>query len=237
MRLRFGEFEVDLDRYEVRHGTETRHLEPQVFEVLTYLARHRDRLVSKEELLDEVWGNRFVSESALTSRIRAARAVLDDNGRDQRVIRTVHGRGYRFVADVTEVTDPVAVPAPRSSTSTGQHEPSGLRQPVLEREDQLRRLGQAVDDLLAGNGGVVCVSGAAGLGKTTLVRRATVDAGARVVVLVASCEDLSTPRALGPFRDMLLPSGDVLVDAVDPPSTPAPSSCACATSWLPRALP
>ena len=216
MRLRFGEFEVDLDRYEVRHGTETRHLEPQVFEVLTYLARHRDRLVSKEELLDEVWGNRFVSESALTSRIRAARAVLDDNGREQRVIRTVHGRGYRFVADVTEVTDPVAVPAPRSSTSTGQHAPSGLRQPVLEREDQLRRLGQAVDDLLAGNGGVVCVSGAAGLGKTTLVRRATADAGARVVVLVASCEDLSTPRALGPFRDMLLPSGDVLVDAVDP---------------------
>jgi DNA-binding winged helix-turn-helix (wHTH) protein len=216
MRLRFGDFEVDLDRFEVRRGTEPRHLEPQVFEVLTYLARHRERLVSKEELLDEVWGNRFVSESALTSRIRAARAVLDDNGRDQRVIRTIHGRGYRFVADVTEVTDPVSVPAPRSPGPAARQGPTaGLRTPVLEREDQLGRLGQAVDDLLAGHGGVLCVSGAAGLGKTTLVRRAIEEAGDDVVVLLASCEDLSTPRALGPFRDMLLPSGDVLVDAVD----------------------
>ncbi len=216
MRLRFGEFEVDLDGFEIRRGTETRHLEPQVFEVLTYLARHRDRLVSKEELLDEVWGNRFVSESALTSRIRAARAVLDDNGRDQRVIRTVHGRGYRFVADVIEVTGPATLPAPRSASSAARQPPAaGLRTAVLERDDQLWRLGQAVGDLLAGHGGVVCVSGAAGLGKTTLVRRATEDAGADVALLLASCEDLSTPRALGPFRDMLLPSGEVLVGAVD----------------------
>jgi DNA-binding winged helix-turn-helix (wHTH) protein len=219
MRLLFGAFEIDLDRFEVRREGVRRHLEPQVFEVLAHLARHRDRLVLKEELLDQVWRNRFVSESALTSRIRAARAVLDDNGRDQQVIRTVHGRGYRFVAEVTEVTgvtDPAAVPAVGPGGRPPRPGPrAGLRTQVLERDNQLARLAQALDDLLAGHGGVVCVSGAAGLGKTTLVRRATEDAGSDVVVLQASCEDLSTPRALGPFRDMLLPSGAVLVDAVD----------------------
>jgi DNA-binding winged helix-turn-helix (wHTH) protein len=229
MRLLFGAFEIDLDRFEVRKDGARRHLEPQVFEVLAHLARHRDRLVPKEELLDQVWGNRFVSESAVTSRIRAARAVLDDNGRDQQVIRTVHGRGYRFVADCSEASDSRAngkpdarddakaddvVPA--SSTPAAAPGRPGIRPPVLERDDQLRRLGRAVHDLLAGQGGVVCISGAAGLGKTTLVRRATEDAGADVAVLLASCEDLSTPRALGPFRDMLLPSGGLLVDEVGP---------------------
>ena len=217
MRLLFGAFEIDLDRFEVRKDGVRQHLEPQVFEVVAHLARHRDRLVPKEELLDQVWGNRYVSESALTSRIKAARAVLDDNGRDQRVIRTVHGRGYRFVADVTEPSTGTGTSAPAPATRVRSGRPLlGIRATVLERDDELRHLDDAVGDLLAGRGGVVCVSGAAGLGKTTLVRRATEDAGAEVVVLLASCEDLSTPRALGPFRDMLLPSGGPLVDAVDP---------------------
>jgi DNA-binding winged helix-turn-helix (wHTH) protein len=227
MRLLFGAFEIDLDRFELRKDGVRRHLEPQVFEVLAHLARHRDRLVPKEELLDQVWGNRFVSESAVTSRIRAARAVLDDNGRDQQVIRTVHGRGYRFVAevaDVADVTGPVTTAAspahPRPAAGARPGRPGGpvlgIRPTVLERDDELLRLAGAVDDLVAGRGGVVCVSGAAGLGKTTLVRRATEDAGADVVLLLASCEDLTTPRALGPFRDMRLPSGGPLVDEVDP---------------------
>jgi DNA-binding winged helix-turn-helix (wHTH) protein len=135
MRLLFGAFEIDLDRFELRKDGVRRHLEPQVFEVLAHLARHRDRLVPKEELLDQVWGNRFVSESAVTSRIRAARAVLDDNGRDQQVIRTVHGRGYRFVAEVADVADvtgpvtPAASPAhPRPAAGARPGRPGG---PVL----------------------------------------------------------------------------------------------------------
>ena len=178
MRLLFGAFEIDLDRFEVRKDGVRRHLEPQVFEVLAHLARHRDRLVPKEELLDQVWGNRYVSESALTSRIRAARAVLDDNGRDQQVIRTVHGRGYRFVADVTDLTEPMTtaprttapitapVPAPPAAAAGRPARPVyGIRPTVLERDDELLRLAGAVDDLLAGRGGVVCVSGAAGRGR------------------------------------------------------------------------
>ena len=96
----FGDVEVDLDAHEIRRAGEVVAVEPQVFDVLAHLIEHRNRLVAKTELLDEVWGNRFVSESALTSRIKAARRAVGDNGRDQRVIRTVHGRGYRFVAEL-----------------------------------------------------------------------------------------------------------------------------------------
>ena len=70
--------------------------------MLTFLLRHRDRVVGKPELLTEVWGSRFVSDSALTSRIKSARAAVGDNGRDQHTIRTVHGHGYQFVAPVEE---------------------------------------------------------------------------------------------------------------------------------------
>jgi pimeloyl-ACP methyl ester carboxylesterase/DNA-binding winged helix-turn-helix (wHTH) protein len=97
---RFGGHEVDVARYEVRARGERVPVEPQVFDVLAFLIEHRTRVVTKEELLDAVWGDRFVSESALTSRIKDARRAVGDTGREQRVIRTVHGRGYQFVADL-----------------------------------------------------------------------------------------------------------------------------------------
>jgi pimeloyl-ACP methyl ester carboxylesterase/DNA-binding winged helix-turn-helix (wHTH) protein len=104
---RFGDLELDRDRYELRRGGARVAVEPQVFDVLVHLADHRERVVTKEELLDAVWGDRFVSESALASRIKAARRAVGDTGREQRVIRTVHGRGYQFVA---ELGDDHAVP-------------------------------------------------------------------------------------------------------------------------------
>src|SRR3954469_3076212 len=87
----FRDFEIDTARFELRRSGEVRHVEPQVFDVLRYLVEHRDRVVPKEELLDNVWGDRFVSESALTSRIKAARQAVGDDGRAQRVISTAHG--------------------------------------------------------------------------------------------------------------------------------------------------
>ncbi len=88
-------------------ATATRSIavEPQVFDLLAYLIAHRDRVVDKRELLDEVWGTRFVTESALTSRVKAARRAVGDSGQEQWAIRTTHGRGYRFVADVVELPD------------------------------------------------------------------------------------------------------------------------------------
>ena len=84
MRFRFGDFELDLEQFELRCAGVPVALEPQVFDVLTLLIANRDRVVPKEELLDTVWGDRFVSESALTSRIKAVRQALGDDGPSQR---------------------------------------------------------------------------------------------------------------------------------------------------------
>src|SRR5205823_1941006 len=112
----FSDCELDLDRYELRRAGRLRPVEPQVFDLLAVLIRERHRVVPKEELLDTVWGNRFVSESALTSRIKAARQAIGDDGRSQRLIRTAHGRGYQFTAPVDEAAQPDPVvglsPAP-----------------------------------------------------------------------------------------------------------------------------
>jgi pimeloyl-ACP methyl ester carboxylesterase/DNA-binding winged helix-turn-helix (wHTH) protein len=108
----FGDCELDLGRYELRRAGAVKPVEPQVFDVLALLLRERKRVVPKEELLDAVWGNRFVGESALTSRIKAARKAIGDDGHSQRLIRTVHGRGYQFVGEVSETEEPARAATP-----------------------------------------------------------------------------------------------------------------------------
>ncbi|MDG5484251.1 alpha/beta fold hydrolase [Mycolicibacterium gadium] len=108
---RFGQFVLDTQRYELRCGGELIRVEPQVFDVLTQLVSNAHRFVSKEELFDAVWGGRFVTEAALTSRIKAVRRALGDDGESQRFIRTVRGRGYQFVGTLT--TDEPPAPAPQ----------------------------------------------------------------------------------------------------------------------------
>ena len=100
MRFSFGDFVVDTERYLIERAGLPVDVQPQVFDVLAYLLEHRDRVVPKEELLDEIWGDRFISESALTSRIKSARQLVGDDGVTQACIKTAHGRGYRWVAEV-----------------------------------------------------------------------------------------------------------------------------------------
>ncbi|HKP41292.1 MAG TPA: alpha/beta fold hydrolase [Mycobacterium sp.] len=107
---RFDGFVLDTHRYELRSGGDVIRVEPQVFDVLTQLISNHDRFVSKEELFDSVWGGRFVGEAALTSRIKAARRALGDDGESQRYIRTVRGRGYQFVGTI--LADATAAPTP-----------------------------------------------------------------------------------------------------------------------------
>lgn len=96
----FERYELDLDLFELRRDDTRVAVEPQVFDVLAYLIEHRSRVVPKEELLDAVWKTTFVTEGTLTTRIKAARQAVGDDGRSQRLIRTVHGRGHRFLAPV-----------------------------------------------------------------------------------------------------------------------------------------
>jgi adenylate cyclase len=104
----FGDHRLDVDRRELRRGAELIALEPQVFDVLVYLVRNRDRVVSKDALLEAVWGGRIVSESTLTSRINAARRAVGDNGEAQRLIRTLPRKGIRFIGPVWEERTPKA---------------------------------------------------------------------------------------------------------------------------------
>jgi DNA-binding winged helix-turn-helix (wHTH) protein/pimeloyl-ACP methyl ester carboxylesterase len=122
MRYRFDDNVLDTTRYELSHGGELVHVEPQVFDVLAHLVEHRDRVVAKGDLLDVVWGHRFVSESALTTRIKQLRQAVGDTGRRQRIVQTVHGRGYRFVAPVEELAD--------ATERTVLPVPSDLRQEI-----------------------------------------------------------------------------------------------------------
>ncbi len=108
MVLRFGDHVLDIERRELRRGAEPVALEPQVFDLLVYLVRNRGRVVSKEDLIEGVWGGRIVSDSALTSRLNAARKAVDDSGAEQRVIRTVQRRGVRFIGEVSEDSEPAA---------------------------------------------------------------------------------------------------------------------------------
>jgi TolB-like protein/Tfp pilus assembly protein PilF len=111
MRYVFGNFTMDSDRLELEVGGELRPVEPQVFDVLRHLVHNSGHVVSSQELIDEVWGGRIVSDAAIASRIRDVRRALDDDGKEQRWIRTIRGRGFRFVGDAAEEVSAGTIPA------------------------------------------------------------------------------------------------------------------------------
>src|SRR5262245_38542742 len=98
----FEDFVLDTNRRELRCGTDLIGLEPQVFDLLAYLIQNRDRVVSRDDIFAAVWHGRIVSESTLTTRINAARAAIGDSGDNQRLIKTLPRKGFRFVAAVHE---------------------------------------------------------------------------------------------------------------------------------------
>lgn len=127
MLYRFGDCELDTARFELRRHNAVVPIQPQVFELLQYLVERPNQLVSKDELFASVWGGRCVSDAALSSRIKMVRQAIGDTGTEQRFIRTLHGRGFRFIGRVEtsgEVTAPVAhearTPSNRRSARTTQ---------------------------------------------------------------------------------------------------------------------
>ena len=115
----FGDFQLDPERFELTCGADPVRLEPQVLALLVHLVRNRDRMVTKDEIVEKVWQGRIVSDASISSRIRSARRAVDDDGEDQAIIRTVHGRGFRFVADVVETLPAQAAPAKDIAVPTG----------------------------------------------------------------------------------------------------------------------
>lgn len=108
MIFRFDDIELDTDRYELRRGGVVRAVEPQVFSLLELFVANPNRLITKDELNERIWNGRVVSEAVVNSRIRSARQAIGDDGKTQRLIRTVHRRGFRFIGTPTVAHPDVA---------------------------------------------------------------------------------------------------------------------------------
>jgi TolB-like protein len=120
MRYLFEEYTFDIDRRELHRGADLVSIAPQVFDLLDYLIRSRDRVVSKDELISAIWGGRIITDAALATRLNALRVAIGDTGEEQRLIKTLPRKGFRFVGPVLETAeqDDAAVPNRAVQTST-----------------------------------------------------------------------------------------------------------------------
>lgn len=127
MLFEFGAFRLDASRRELLHAGLEVAMEPQVFDLLLHLVRHRDRVVSKDDLIRDVWGGRIVSDATIDSRIKAARHAIGDSGSTQDLLRTFPRKGVRLIVPVTErpaADPPPALPEPAPPQRARQSRPS-----------------------------------------------------------------------------------------------------------------
>src|SRR5882724_7765156 len=132
VQFHFSDYVLDAGRRELRCGEQSIEVEPQVLDLLIYLMRNNDRVITKDDLIASVWGGRIVSDTTLTSRIYAARRAIGDSGRDQKLIRTIARKGLRFIGDVRIQADDEAAAAVESTPS----EASPLAQPAPPLPDR-----------------------------------------------------------------------------------------------------
>ena len=130
MRYLFEDYALDTDRRELHRGPTVLPVAPQVFDLLAYLVRHRGRVVSKDELINTIWNGRAVSDAALTTRLNAARSAIGDTGEQQRLVKTLPRKGYRFVGIVQETEKPAGEPA-GSAVLSGDTKPTPSSAPRL----------------------------------------------------------------------------------------------------------
>jgi DNA-binding winged helix-turn-helix (wHTH) protein len=158
-RIRFGPFALDPANATLMRGGQRIELTPKAFDLLVLLARQPGQLVTKDRILDEVWGRRFVSESVVKTVVSALRAALDDDPRAPRWLETVARRGYRFIGAVDA--------APAAAEAPAVAEPSA--RPLIGRGTALAELRRAWDAAARGERRLVFVAGEPGVGKTTLL--------------------------------------------------------------------
>jgi TolB-like protein len=109
LRYLFEEYAFDTDRRELHRGADVVSIAPQVFDLLDYLIRNREHVVSKDDLINSVWNGRIVTDAALTTRLNVARSAIGDSGEEQRLIKTLPRKGFRFVGPVREAQRPASV--------------------------------------------------------------------------------------------------------------------------------
>jgi DNA-binding winged helix-turn-helix (wHTH) protein/tetratricopeptide (TPR) repeat protein len=194
----FGEHALDRELFQLRRRGEVVPLEPKVFDVLAYLIEHRERVVTKAELLDRLWPGETVSESVLPRCIAAARRAVGDDRTRQSVIQTLHGRGYRFVARLR--------PGPPAASPPPVRAPLPARDPIpfVGRDDAMRRLDAAIQEACAGRARTVLLVGEPGIGKTRAIEELAGRARARGVrVLLGRCHEGEGAPAFWPWVQVL----------------------------------
>jgi len=123
----FGPFELDTASFELKKEGAVQKIEPKVFELLACLIRNRDRVVTRDEILNEIWDGRIVSEATISTCLKEARQAIGDDGKRQALIRTIHGRGFRFVGTL-ESEDAERVPV---SARPSEDKPAAEKPVVL----------------------------------------------------------------------------------------------------------
>ncbi len=203
----FGDCVIDPSCFDLRRRGKVVKLEPKVFDVLLHLIEHLDRVVTKQELLDELWPGEAVSDSVLPRCIAAMRRAVGDTRARQRVIATVHGRGYRFVASLKEVeaaASDLGSESTKSSLSVpGSEAPRHVAVPpdsdFVGREAAMKRLAAGLERAEAGQGGISLVVGEPGIGKTRIADEISVIAAeAGFEVLIGRCYEGGVLRPIGP---------------------------------------
>src|SRR5499433_1809838 len=168
MQYLFGDYALDMRRCELCHTDTLIPLRPKVFDVLCYLIVQRDRVVSRQELLEHLWPDQFVGDATLKSCIKEARRAVGDTGQAQRCIQTLHGRGYRFIAPVRTLLAPGG---PETEAAAGRGPAATFRRPphFVGRDAALAQLTQWWTTARQGTRQVGVIAGEPGIGKTALV--------------------------------------------------------------------
>lgn len=211
VKFRFGPFELDANRFELRRDGELVPLQRRAFDLLLHLVEKRDVVVTKEDLLAHVWSGVAVTKDSLAQAVMSVRTALADDVDRPAYIQTIRGRGYRFVATVEEVereSVPEAHPPPHPTNPTS---PATTR--LVGRDREIALLREKLARASTGKGGIVLVSGETGTGKTTLLDELCTTATNAKAIMVRCFSGEGAPD-LWPFaqvlRDLRRPSAHLL---------------------------
>jgi predicted ATPase/DNA-binding winged helix-turn-helix (wHTH) protein len=218
-QLNFGAFRLDEANECLWNESKAIQLRPKVYAVLKYLVAHAGVLVTKQQLLDDVWPDTFVSDAVLKDSIRQLREALGDDAKSPQFIETAHRRGYRFIADVRRGDAAIAM-GPRLPSPRSPAEPASPPANVLGRDNALSQMQHWLDQALSTKRQIVFVTGETGIGKTALVEAFLEQAAQTHDLLIARGECLEqygAGEAYLPVLDALSrlirqPNGDAIVE-------------------------